>query len=79
MRTKHCASTVIFSLLYIFYFYFYFTTDLYARAVRGNIPLLKDCDKGQCDGRIKIKRTLEAFPPTVTIKHLGKNTQPRKL
>jgi hypothetical protein len=25
------------------------------------------CDKGQCNARIKITRTLEAFPPTVTI------------
>jgi small neutral amino acid transporter SnatA (MarC family) len=47
---KHCASTVIFSAIYIFfifYFIFYFlfftllqlTTDLYASAVRGGIPL----------------------------------------
>jgi hypothetical protein len=49
---KHCASMVIFSAIYIYiyifiFYFFYFlfftllqlTTDLYASAVRGNIPL----------------------------------------
>jgi hypothetical protein len=53
MRMKHCASTVIVSLLYIFFIsliFFYFTllqltTDLYASAVRGNVPLLNDCNR----------------------------------
>jgi hypothetical protein len=39
----------MFSLLYIFFTFIVtllqLTTDLYARAVRGNIPLLKDCDR----------------------------------
>jgi cbb3-type cytochrome oxidase subunit 3 len=52
---KHCASTVIFSDIYIFFIFLFFlvclfftllqlTMDLYASAVRGNIPL-KDYSK----------------------------------
>jgi hypothetical protein len=53
---KHCAS--IFSAIYIFIFYFFYclfftllqlTTDLFASAVRGNIPLKDYGRKGFLD------------------------------